>query len=119
MTVQTEPSVPLHIKRASRSLWAAIIGVPLLWALHLQVNYAIVPALCPNRRLWISHLITAVCLVLTLIGFLIAHRQWRELKEGTSDLAVEKFLAGLGLMTSTFFFIVIAATGVAAFFFEP
>ena len=107
--------------RAARSIWAAVLGAPALWALHLQLNYVLVEHLCQSKRVWVLHVITLVFLALTALGMGLASREWRRAGRESSPFEGNRtrFLAGLGILTSTLFFVVIAATGIPAFFIDP
>jgi hypothetical protein len=104
------------------SIWSSILGAPAIWALHLQINYALVPWACRSKRLWVLHVVTLLCLVLTALGGMPPWRQWRKAsgKDPHYELiARDRFLAVLGLMVTSLFFLVILATGIASFIIEP
>jgi hypothetical protein len=126
--VSTEPIEPHEKPRGTRSLWAAVIGTPVLWAAHLTLTYALVPPLCRWKRVWILHVITLTFLALSAAALSVAGREWGRLARRkaaaddvirTEEIARTQFLAVVGVMTSTFFFIVILATGIPAFVIDP
>jgi hypothetical protein len=104
--------------RATRVLWAAVLGTPTLWAIH-QLNYALVQFVCLWQRKWLLPGITVVFLALTALGTLVAVRAWRTSRSSPDDIDPTRFLAGLGIMNGTLFFVTILTTGIATFFFNP
>jgi hypothetical protein len=120
-----EPA-PISDPRGKRALWAAVLGTPALFILHLTVTYAVVPVLCYYRKGWVLHVITGVFLVLAAIAVGVAGREWSRLAsrkaapgDDVDELGRAQFLAVLGTMTATFFFVVILAAGIPPFFIGP
>lgn len=114
---------PVEVPRGTGTIWASVLGAPILWALHLQLNYVVIPHLCGSRRPWILHVITLSFMLLTALGMGVAARAWRinAPADTTSgdEMSRTRFLAGLGILMSTLFFVVILATGIPAFFYDP
>jgi hypothetical protein len=102
------------------SLWAAVLGAPAVWAIHLQLNYALVQFVCLWQRKWLLPAVTIACLVLAGMGTLVALLEWRNAPTAEDDeIDHTRFLAILGVMTGTLFFVTILATGLPTFFFNP
>jgi hypothetical protein len=99
--------------RGTVSMWAAVLGAPVLWAVHL------------SGRIWMMHATSLAFLVLTSAGGALAWRDWRRVGEGSpksaegGELGRARFLAVLGMLTSGLFFLIILATSLAAFFVDP
>ena len=115
---------PRSTRRGRASLWTAVLGAPTLWAIHLTLNYFLVQFVCLWQRKWILPGVTLAFLVLTAIGIVVSVRELRsERNEGGTDaddeMSSARFLAGLGLMIATLFFLTIVATGIPTFFFDP
>ena len=126
MTPPPTESRPIRPTTGKASLWAAVLGTPTLFAVHLMMHYALVPVLCRQQRVWIFHVITAVFLVLAAVALGVAARDWSRLASRKSTpaddveaLARAQFLAVLGTMTATLFFSVILASGIPPFFVDP
>ena len=127
----TPPATPQprpadHFAPGKASLWAAVLGTPLLFAVHVTLNYALVPVLCRQQRVWVFHVITGVCLVLAAAALGVAARHWSRLASrkpaaGDDVAALERaqFLAVLGTITATLFFTVILAAGIPPMILDP
>src|SRR4051794_9418374 len=75
----TTPPKPVRGPDGKRALWAAVLGTPTLFALHLTVTYALVPVLCHYKKVWVLHVITAAFLVLAAVATGVAGREWSRL----------------------------------------
>ena len=107
-------------------LWAAVIGTPVLWALHLVLNYALVQRLCLSKRMWVMHVITLAFAALAGMAIGMSAREWTRTakrkpvgERETEEVSRAQFTAVLAVMVSTLFFMVILATGVPAFIIDP
>lgn len=109
-------------KGTSPSLWAGVLGAPVLWSAELIVTYALVPRACLTHHDWTLHLSTALFLCLTLAGGLVCWLEWRRVRDATpsgADASVpgrNYFLAVLGVLTSGLFALLIFAQGLMPFF---
>jgi hypothetical protein len=121
--MSTMPPNGLPRPRGARSLGAAVLGTPLLWAAHLQLTYALVQPLCRSKKIWLLHVITLAFLALITLGMEVSRREWSATAQGPNPDPAgphsRRFLAALGLMTGTLFFIVVLATGLAPLFIDP
>jgi hypothetical protein len=105
--------------------WGGILGVPAVWAVHLQVVYAMVPWVCTHHKMWLLHLTTIVSLAVggLLLGttWIDYHRTGRarsdSLESGVHSRG--RFLGALGILVAAMFLLLIAAQGVPAFFIDP
>jgi hypothetical protein len=107
-------------------LWAAVIGTPILWSIHLVLNYALVQRLCLSKRMWVMHVITLAFAGLAGVAMAVSAREWTRTArrkpvgpKDTEEISRAQFLAVLAVMVSTLFFMVILATGVPAFIIDP
>jgi hypothetical protein len=107
------------------SLWAGVIGAPLVWAADLQVRYAIVPWVCRTGHHGALHALSVLFLAMAAAAVFLCWRDWRAagtvVPAGADDGVVTRvrFLAALGLLTSTLFFVVIVAEALPNFFIDP
>ena len=111
--------------RGSIPVWAGILGAPLLWGVHFQVAYAMVPWICTTQRYWVAHLFTVACVLLSVWFTWLCWREWRYVGGGrpsSDEPPVEgrtRFVAVVGLMSAALFTLLIAAGHVPIFFFSP
>src|SRR5688500_4006759 len=104
--------------RGSLPVWAGIIGAPLLWALHFQVAYAMVPWICTTQRYWVAHVFTVACVAISIWFTWLCWREWRGVAE--PDLAGRsRFLAAVGTMSAALFTLLIAAGHIPIFILSP
>jgi hypothetical protein len=128
MTTQTDPvPPPSALPREGRdlSLWAAVLGAPVLWLSHLQVSYMLVPWTCATGRRWVLHAVSAGFLALTLAGGWLAWREFKRAGNGPSSpeldapLGRSRLLSAIGLMSAGLFALAIFAQALASFFLDP
>ena len=107
-----------------RALWTGVLLAPIAFLIDLEVAYALVPTACSGRNQLPVHLSHVVCLALALFGGLTALRSWRTTgstwpgEEG-GPVARSRFMAGLGLLMSSLFALVIVAMWVPSFLLDP
>src|SRR5688572_29373122 len=103
------------------SLWAGVIGAPLVWAADLQVRYALVPWACRTGHHGVLHALSLLFLAAAGVAVLLCWRDWRAsgaVVPASTDgglVARTRFLAALGLMTSALFLLVIVAEALPNF----
>src|ERR1700712_4012573 len=101
MAVQTNTHVPAPER--SVALWAGVLGGPAIWAIQLQVGYALSPIACGSRTI-IEHGLTLVCVFLALGGAFLSFRDWRAAGLSSPDetdggaLARTRFLGAMGVL---------------------
>ena len=106
----------------SLALWAGVLGAPAVWAIQLEVGYALAPRICTTRDAIILHGLTLFALLLAGIGGLISWREWKRAGRGSPEqidggpIARSRFLGGLGMAASAYSALVILAQGIASFF---
>ncbi|MEA2734366.1 MAG: cytochrome c oxidase subunit [Humisphaera sp.] len=111
--------------RGSIPVWAGFIAAPIVWGLHLQLGYMLVPWLCTTQRYWAVHLVTIVCLAISGWCTWLCWREWRHVGGGNPSSAeppIEgraRFVAVVGLMSAALFTLLIAAGHIPIFFFSP
>lgn len=105
-------------------LVGSILLPALIWAIQMEVNYTLVRRACSAQRSLTLQLITVAALLLTAVSLGIAWNSWRRSGKGWPNEFADtgtriRFLAVVGLLTSSTFFVVILAQGVATVFFYP
>jgi hypothetical protein len=122
MTV--DPRTDVHDAKELRALWTGLLLAPAAFLLNLEVAYALVPAACASGTRLLMHVVHAVCLVLAAFGGFAALRMWRltgETWPGEEGgrLGRSRFMAGLGLLLSLLFALVIVAQWIPSFVLSP
>jgi cytochrome c biogenesis factor len=122
MTVDPRTDVP--DAREIRALWAGLLLPPIAFLINLEAAYALVPAACSSRNQLPMHLVHIACLLLALAGGLTAWRWWK--LEGATwpgeegdPVARSRFMAGLGVLLSALFILVIVAMWIPSFLLDP
>ena len=108
----------------SVALWAGVIGAPAAWAIQLEIGYALAPWTCKSQNYFVLHIVTAIFVLLALIGAALSYRDWKLAGRGSPEetdggpTARTRFQGALGMVVSVLFGIVIFAQGLASFFFS-
>jgi hypothetical protein len=102
----------------------AVLGAPIAWATEFVVAYAITQHACSTGHYWELHLSWIVFLSVALLALLVAARTWGAVRHeprlnGGSAVERSSFVALLGLMTSSFFAVVIIAEAIPRFILTP
>jgi hypothetical protein len=109
------------------SLWFSALGGPLAWILHNVGSYWAATVLCslPGQEL-VVHGVTVITALVALATALVGWRIRTRLKGATDWPDAHRiskgralFMAGYGVISGIFFFIVILAEGIPGFLIEP
>jgi hypothetical protein len=105
------------------ALWAGVIGAPLVWATQVELIYAFSPWACTGARHLLIHVVTAIAIVLALVGAYLSRRDWKAAggsPEETDGGVIPRirFLGALGLFVSLVAAVLIFAQGMASLFFD-
>src|SRR5262245_51465031 len=105
-------------------LWFGILAGPLAFLLNLQLSYMLVHPICVMAHRIILHLVPAGALLLTASGGVSAWRNWQRTGPAESSqtegvLSRSRFMAGVGLLTSGLFLVVIVAQWLPNFILNP
>ena len=108
VTTQPQPT------RFILALWAGVLAGPLAFLCQLQINYVLVPWACTTGHRFVLHLVSLFALLIVLSASFIAWRIRGRLRDVTDHqsggpVARSKFMAGLGLLTSALFLLLIIA----------
>jgi hypothetical protein len=105
-------------------LWFGILAGPLAFLLNLQLSYMLVQPVCMTAHHLVLHLVPAGALLLTASGGVSAWWNWQrtgpaESSQAGGVLPCSRFMAGVGLLTSGLFIIVIVAQWLPNFILTP
>ena len=95
-----------------RALTAAFIASAAGWAAHLNVSYFLVPESCGAGSKWMLHLVTAICLAITLASAAVAWRVRASTRGGHHSVLREartKFMSEMVTLLALGFTLVIIA----------
>src|SRR5256885_891857 len=107
------------------SLWAGVLGAPLLWAFQLNLNYMIVPRICRNHHTGVFHLLSVLFLLAVIACGALCWMEWVHIGRAGSDddepggVGRVHFLSVLGMLSSLLFAIAIIAQALASFYINP
>lgn len=106
------------------SLWTALLGPPIIWALEWGIGYALVPFRCYGGTRLPIFLITTGALLLTVAAGMLAFFNWQRIgqlwpNEGTGVESHIAFMSVLALMGSTLFSLVAIAATIAVAMLHP
>ncbi len=105
-------------------LWAGLLLPPFAMLTQMQVNYSLLRWACDGGYQLPLHLVSLAALVVTALSGWMAWRSWQRAgrewpgEEG-GTLTRSRFMALVGLLTSTLFFVVIIAQWIPVFIFKP
>jgi hypothetical protein len=122
--VGVDPRTDVPDAAELRALWTGVLLPPIVLLIDLEVAYALVPAACARRNSLPVHLSHLISLALVLFAGITALRCWRVLgstwpAEDGSTVARNRFLAGLGLLLSALFGLMIVAMWIPSFMLDP
>jgi hypothetical protein len=122
MTVDPRTDVPDAPE--IRALWAGVLLPPLAVLANLEVAYALVPVACSDGNRLLVHLVHLVCLLIVVTGGGFALRSWRACGETWpgeqgGKVGRSRFMAGLGLLLSAMFLLVILAQWIPSVVLNP
>jgi hypothetical protein len=122
MTVDSRTHVP--DAKEIRALWVGLLLAPIAFLINLEAAYALVPTACSSRNGLPVHLVHLACLTLTIVGGVTAWGSWRAAgatwpAEEGGRLARSRFMAGIGVLLSGLFALVIVAMWIPSFILDP
>jgi hypothetical protein len=115
---------PLRSGRQLLALWFGVLGPPVLWLIHLQVNYITVPLACRRDAPVIVHGVTVAAIMMVAATGLLALRNWRHAGREWPDssagiVSQDRFLAAVGLLCSALIIMALVAQWLPTFFLDP
>jgi hypothetical protein len=105
-------------------LWLGVLGPPLLWLLHLQVGYVIVPLACRRSAPILVHGVTVAAIVIVAVMGFVALASWRRAGREWPDssagmISQDRFLAAIGLLIAALILAALVAQWLPTFFLDP
>ena len=103
--------------RGIATQWAGVLAGPIAWALDLTIGYSRVKEACGTPWMWALHVMTLAALVIIALG---AWAAWTALRATPDDAPTDggrvidrsRFLAILGLLSCSYFALVVIATSI-------
>jgi len=89
-------------------LWLGLLVPPAAWLAQLQALYLSSEYGCMTSNFTRNHIIVVISLVVSLIGWAIAWREWTKHREDETDRRA-RFMALIGVMTGALFSLLILA----------
>ena len=110
--------------RGAIPLWIGFVGPALVWFLAFTVDYALVERACVSETPFVLHLVMVVFILLTAGCIWISWREWNRVGVAKPDEAGgatprARFMAGSGMLTSSFFTLLLLAQWLPHFFLSP
>jgi hypothetical protein len=107
-----------------RALWAGFLLAPTAFLLNLELAYALVPTACSSQNRLLVHMVHLGCLLIALTGGFFARRLWRSCGETWPGeeggrVSRSRFMAGIGLLLSALFVLVIVAQWIPSLVLNP
>ena len=106
------------------ALWTGVLGAPLVFLLHLQLAYMLVPVDCRLESRLLAHGASILGILLAAGSGILALRAWR--RDGrdwpdssASILSRDRFLAALGALISALVLLTLVAQWIPVFFIAP
>ena len=101
-------------------LWIGLLTGPIVWAAHMEANFALVEWACPNHD-WIIHAVSVAALLIVAVAGLVAARAWKDTggqgpDEQATLISRSRYMAIMGMVLSAGFFLVILAQEIPSWF---
>jgi hypothetical protein len=105
-------------------MWSGLVGAPLIFLVHLQAGYALVPLACRLQSGMLTHGPTVLAVLLAGGAGFVSHRSWKRSgyewpDSSASSLTRNRFLGALGVMVSAFVIIALIAQWLPIAFVNP
>ena len=119
----TDPRTTIGDARRIAALWAGLLLAPTAFLISLELGYALVPAACRTGRTLPLHLVHLACLLLAVVGILVArgHRGPSDVTEADANnhTAQAWFMGQLGVALGLLFALVIISQAIPGFVLSP
>lgn len=106
-------------------LWTEVLGPPVLWLIQFQIRYALVPWCCANGKRSLLWTTSGGSLALAAVMLVMSWSSWRNTpsppltQEAPIGQRRARFMAALGLMSSSLFLLLIAVQAIPVLFIDP
>lgn len=119
----TDPWTAIGEARRIASLWTGLLLAPAAFLANLELGYALVSTACRTGRTLPLHLVHLACLLLAVLGILVAQRNRRLSDvpgaEENSRTAQSRFMGQLGVAVGLLFALVIMSQAIPGFVLSP
>lgn len=119
----TDPRTAIGDARRIAALWIGLLLAPTAFLMNLEVGYALVPTACRSGRMLPLHLVHLACLLLALLGILVAQRLRAPTDisgaEENSRTSQARFMGRLGVAIGLLFALVIMSQAIPGFVLSP
>jgi len=105
-------------------LWFGVLGGPVLWFTHQQIELVLVPWICGHAQTWMLHAVTVVCLAGVFAAGMVAAKNRREnapmdAPEVPASRSRSRFMGSLGVLSSVLFALAIIAQEIPNLLLDP
>src|SRR5215212_11251505 len=100
MTEATQHDIPRHVK--PWALWLPLVIPPAVWAIQMEINYALVPSRCTGGTRLPIYSMVLISLLLAAISAALGYSNWQKLPANLPEDSPtpDRFLTVLGLLVS-------------------
>lgn len=111
-------------RRELLAIWAGVLGPGLIFLIHLQVGYMLVPVDCERDTRLLAHAASVVGILLAAGLGLLALRTWRQRGERWPDASAsivsrDRFLGAVGCLLAGLTILTLVAQWIPVFFIDP
>jgi hypothetical protein len=104
-------------------LWYGMLVGPIALAADQQISYSLVPHACSTGHFYVLHLITAIALLISISGAVVAAMNLARTRQATMDgpriADRSRFMSMMGMAASIGWSLLIIAMGVPRFILSP
>ena len=110
--------------RELAAIWTGVLGAPMIFIVHLQVGYMLVPVDCDLGTRLLAHVASAVGILLAAGAGLLALRTWRRRGDEWPDASAslvsrDRFLGVVGCLLAVLTIATLVAQWIPVFFIGP
>jgi len=119
---ETQPIV--DTPRLEFAVWWGVAAGPVAWGFDLGSSYAVTSHACSTGHFYVLHIISLICFIVALTGFVLAFGTQRKMperadKQGHAPRDRAFFLSLVGITMSLFFAVIIIAGAVPRWILSP
>ena len=106
------------------AIWTGVLGPGLIFLIHLQVGYMLVPEDCARDTRLFAHVASVLGILLAAGTGMLALRTWRQRGERWPDSSAsivsrDRFLAAVGCLLAALTVLTLVAQWIPVFFINP
>ena len=88
---ETQPIV--DTPRLEFAVWWGVAAGPVAWAFDLGFSYAVAPHACSTGHFYVLHIISLICFIVALTGFVLAFGTQRQVSAQLAGLTRQRSTA--------------------------